>query len=259
MRIARKAWGWLVTTDPRPPTAAPADNLWQPGGCAKGVSCRGILMRMAPYPTPDTPMSRRSTPDFVRGSSLQVDRAGGRGVAYTQAGMARQLPDGAGCAAMGKALPCRGFQWMFGKGVRGRPPGDAQGHWRRQAASAGRGVTGCPTGTTNRSGCHCDVVAKGRLRQGGRHCGRAAYAPQDRVRGPLPEKTVPGVAQAAQGGPLSATSGLSRRWAQDRVAFCRSDAGTGEDPDVAPSLPRERQDPERPLLSGLGPGPRRFA
>lgn len=243
-----------------PPAVAPADNLWQPGGraTAKGVSCRGILLRMASYPTPDTPMSRRPTPDFVLGSSLQVELAGGWSVAYTQAGMARQLLDRAGCTAMGKILSCMGFQWMFGKGVRGRPPGDAQGYWRRQAASAGRGVTGCPTRSTNPSICHCGAAAKRRLRQGGRHCGRAAYAPQDCVRGPLPEKTVPGVAQAAQGGPLSASSGLPRRRAQDRVTFCRSDAGTGEDSACRPVAPARMARPGKTPLVGTRTRPPTF-
>ena len=163
-----------------------------------------------------------------------------------------------GNTVMAEKLSYKAFQRMFGKSVRDRAPGKFMDHLRRKAASAGGEVIEFSTRTTKLSqSCHCEAVVKKPLSQRWHDCACGVYAQRDlysaylglHVRQsdavwmldtesaredwcavePLLEKAVSGVVQAANGGPLPASFGISKRHAGDRAVLSQNGAGTRED------------------------------
>ena len=158
-----------------------------------------------------------------------------------------------GNTVMAEKLSYKAFQRMFGKSARDRASGAFMDHLRHKAASAGGEVIEFPTRTTKLSqSCHCGDVVKKPLSQRWHHCGCGVEAQRDlysaylglhvrkdeavwvlgtesaredwRAVEPLLEKAVSGVMQAANGGPLPAGFGISKRPAGDRAALSRSGA-----------------------------------
>jgi transposase len=176
-----------------------------------------------------------------------------------------------GNTVMAEKLSYKAFQRMFGKSVRDRAPGEFMNHLRRKAASAGGKVVEFPTRTTKLSqSCQCGAVVKKPLSQRWHDCSCGAHAQRDlysaylglhvredggiwmldteSVRAgwcaveSLLSKAVSSVVQAAKGGRLPASFGVSAsgRGARDRVALSQSGVGRrGKIPDVVTtSLPR---------------------
>lgn len=163
-----------------------------------------------------------------------------------------------GHTVMAEKLSYKAFQRMFGRSVRDRAPGEFMDHLRRKAASAGGEVIEFPTRTTKLSqSCQCEAVVKKPLSQRWHDCSCGVQAQRDlysaylglHVRKnkeswmldtesarkgwcavePLLEKAVSGVVQAARGGPVPASFGISKRYVRDRAALSQNGAGTEED------------------------------
>ena len=163
-----------------------------------------------------------------------------------------------GNTVMAEKLSYKAFQRMFGKSVRDRAPGEFMDHLRRKAASAGGEVIEFSTRTTKLSqSCHCEAVVKKPLSQRWHDCSCGVLAQRDlysaylglHVRQndavwmldtesarkdwcavePLLEKAVSGVVQAANGGPLPASFGVSKRYVRDRAALSQNGADAEED------------------------------
>jgi putative transposase len=153
-----------------------------------------------------------------------------------------------GNTVMAEKLSYKAFQRMFGKSVRDRAPGEFMDHLRHKAASAGGEVIEFSTRTTKLSqSCQCEAVVKKLLSQRWHDCPCGVCAQRDlysaylalHVRQytkdekqvwrldtesaregwcavePLLRKAVSDVVQAANGGPLCASFGLSKKLARD--------------------------------------------
>ena len=167
-----------------------------------------------------------------------------------------------GHTVMTEKLSYQAFQRRFGKSVRDRAPGEFIGHLRHKAESAGGQVIKFSTRTTKLSqSCQCEAVVKKPLSLRWHDCPCGVCAQRDLYSAylglhvrvlthkdsetcmldtesarkgwcavePLLEKAVSGVGEAAKGGPLPASFGLSQKQARDRVALSRKGAGTRED------------------------------
>lgn len=163
-----------------------------------------------------------------------------------------------GHTVLAERLSYKAFQRRFGRSVRDRAPGEFMNHLRRKAVSAGGEVIEFSARTTRLSqSCHCGAVVKKPLGQRWHACACGVSAQRDlysaylalHVREdqgawmldtesarkdwcavePLLEKAVSGVVQAANGGSLPASFGISKRFARDRAALSRTGAGARED------------------------------